>query len=143
MLNEIKLTGLEALVLEELEKHLILNSNRLRTLKDARLEIVPNEEAKFGLRIRDSKPSGTGLREHSDPMEVGAVNSLSRQAGTRCCPSQPKIPNQIKMKTTKKNGETRCVPTYRNGCKNSEKILRMTVFLNTETPTRVLLMNYL
>ena len=29
--DEIKLTGLEALVPEELEKHLILNSNRLRT----------------------------------------------------------------------------------------------------------------
>ena len=77
MLNEIKLAGHEALVLEELEKHLILNSNRLRTLKDARLEIVTYVEAKFGLRIRDSKPSGTGLRGHSDPMDVDAVNFLS------------------------------------------------------------------
>ena len=34
-------------------------------------------EAKFGLRIRDSKQSDTGLREHS---EVGSVNSLSRQS---------------------------------------------------------------
>ena len=42
---------------EELEKHLILNSNRLRTSEDARLEIVTYVEAKFGLRIRDSKPS--------------------------------------------------------------------------------------
>ena len=43
----IKLAGLEALALEELEKHLILNSNRLRTLEDARLEIeksvIPTE----------------------------------------------------------------------------------------------------
>ena len=31
--DEIKLAGLESLVPEELEKHLILNSNRLRTLK--------------------------------------------------------------------------------------------------------------
>ena len=38
--DEIKLAGLEALVPEELEKHLILNSNRLRTFEDARLEIV-------------------------------------------------------------------------------------------------------
>ena len=37
-------------------------------------------EAKFGLRIRDSKPSDTGLREHSDPIDVDAVNSLSRLA---------------------------------------------------------------
>ena len=45
--------------LEELEKHLILNSNRLRTFEDARLEIVTYVEAKFGLRIRDSTPSDT------------------------------------------------------------------------------------
>ena len=66
--DEIKLAGLEALVAEELEKHLILNSNRLRTFEDARLEIVTYVEAKFGLRIRDSKPSENGfawtLRSH-------------------------------------------------------------------------------
>ena len=38
--DEIKLAGLEALVPEELEKHLMLNSNCLRTFEDARLEIV-------------------------------------------------------------------------------------------------------
>ena len=48
--DEIKLAGLESLVLEELEKHLILNSNRLRTFDDARLEVVTYVEAKFGLR---------------------------------------------------------------------------------------------
>ena len=53
--------GLEALELEELDKHVILNSNRLRTFEDARLEIVTCVEAKFGLRIRDSKPSDTGF----------------------------------------------------------------------------------
>ena len=35
------------------------------------------EEEKFGSRNRDSRPSDTGLREHSDPMDVDAVNSLS------------------------------------------------------------------
>ena len=35
--DEIKLAGLEALVPEELVKHLILNSNLLRTSEDARL----------------------------------------------------------------------------------------------------------
>ena len=79
--DEIKLAGLESLAPEELEKHLILNSNRLRTSEDARLEIVTYVEAKFGLRIRDSKPSDTGLREHSDPIDVGAVNSLSSGKG--------------------------------------------------------------
>ena len=74
MNDEIKLAGLEASVSEELEKHLILNSSRLRTFEDARREIVTYVEEKFGLRIRDSTPSDTGLREHSD---VGAVSSLS------------------------------------------------------------------
>ena len=46
--DEIKLAGLEALVPEELENHLILNSNRLRTFVDARLEIVTYVDAKFG-----------------------------------------------------------------------------------------------
>ena len=80
--DEIKLAGLEVLVPEEVEKHLILNSNRLRTFEGARLEDVTYVEAKFGLRIRDSKPSDSGSRGHSDPMDVGAVSSLSlsRQA---------------------------------------------------------------
>ena len=80
--DEIKLAGLGALVPEELEKHLILNSNRLRIFEDARLEIVTYVEAKFGLRIRDSKPSDTCLCEHSDPMDVDAANSLSSVKGT-------------------------------------------------------------
>ena len=75
--DENKLAGLEALVPEELEKHLVLNSNRLRTLGDAGLEIVTYAEAKFRLRIRDSKPSDTGPRGHSDPLDVDAVESLS------------------------------------------------------------------
>ena len=75
--DEIKLAGLEALVPEELETHLILNSHRLQTFEDARLEVVTYVEAKFGFRIRDSKPSDTGSRGHSDPMDVDAVNSLS------------------------------------------------------------------
>ena len=54
-----------------------LNSNRLRTFEDARLEVVTYVEAKFGLRVRDPKPSDTGFREHSDPMDVGAVSSLT------------------------------------------------------------------
>ena len=49
--DETKLAGLESLVPEELEKHLILNSIRLRTFEDARLEVVTYVEAKFGLRI--------------------------------------------------------------------------------------------
>ena len=57
--DEIKLAGLESFVPEELEKHLILNSNRLRTLEDARLEVMTYMESKFGLGIRESKPRVT------------------------------------------------------------------------------------
>ena len=38
-------------------------------------------EAKFGLRIRDSKASETGARGDSDPLEVEAVNSLASGKG--------------------------------------------------------------
>ena len=62
--DEIKLARLEAPVPEELEKFLILKSNRLRKFDDACLEVVTYEEAKFGLRVRDSKPSNTGARGH-------------------------------------------------------------------------------
>ena len=79
---EIKLAGLESLVPEELEKHLILNSNRLRTFEDARLEVVTYVEAKFGLGTRDSKPSDTGARGHSDPMDDDAVNSSTKGTGS-------------------------------------------------------------
>ena len=71
--DEIKLAGLEALVPGELEKHLIL--------QNARLKVVTYVEAKFGLRIRDSNPSDTSSRGHSDPMDVDAVNSLSSGQG--------------------------------------------------------------
>ena len=79
--DEIKLAGLESLVPEEPEKHLIFNSNRLRTFEDARMEVVTYVEAKFGLRISDSKPSDTGARGHSDPIDADAVNSLSSGKG--------------------------------------------------------------
>ena len=42
-----------------------------------RLEVETYVEAKFGLRIRDSKASHMGARGHSDPIDVDAVNSLS------------------------------------------------------------------
>ena len=49
--DEIKVAGLEALVPEELEKHLILNSSRLGTFEEARLEIVTYVESKLGFKI--------------------------------------------------------------------------------------------
>ena len=60
--DEIKLSGLEALVQDELEKHLIFNSNLLRTFEDVLLEVVTYAEAKFGLRIRDARPGEATAR---------------------------------------------------------------------------------
>ena len=71
----------EGMVSEELEKHLILNSNRFRTFEDARLEIMSYVEATFSLRIRGSKPSEAGDREHFDPLDVDANNSLASSKG--------------------------------------------------------------
>ena len=81
--DEIKLGGLEALGPEELEKHLILHSNRLRTFEDGRLEIVTYVEAKCGLRIPDSKPSDTGSRRHADPWMLMRSILLSSTKGER------------------------------------------------------------
>ena len=52
----------------------------------------------------------------------GSSSHVERKALGDPLTKQPKIQNQIKTKTTRKNGATRCVPTYWNGCKNSEKI---------------------
>ena len=45
------------------------------------MQFVTYVEAKFGLRIRDSKASGTVTRGQSNPMDVDAVNSLSSSEG--------------------------------------------------------------
>ena len=66
---------------EELKKHLIPNSNRLRTFEDARREVVTYVEAKFGLRIRDAESGDAGPRGRSDPIDVDAVKSLSSSQG--------------------------------------------------------------
>ena len=76
-------------------------------------------------------------QERGDPFSSGIPEEQLLTEPTK----NPK--NQIKTKTTIKNGETCVIPTCRNGCKSSEKILWMTEFLNTETHTPVLLLNHL
>ena len=88
--DEIKLAGLEALVPEELEKHLILNSSRLRTFDDARFKLVTFVDAMFGLRIRDSKPNETRARGHCGPMDVDAINSIASATGKGKGSSNPR-----------------------------------------------------
>ena len=76
----------------------------------------------------------------SPPVSVSSSNVDDRTGQPVVCyqsrarsPSQPKIP------------KTKCQrrPTYRNGCKHSEKILWMMEFLNAETHTPVFLMYHL
>ena len=78
--DEIKRAGLEYLAREELE----LNSDRLRTFDDARLEFVTYVEAKFGLRIRDSKPSACG-GQLSLSSGKGKGSSSPRDGCLKCC----------------------------------------------------------
>ena len=94
-----------------------------------------------------SSDSGTEARE--DPCGIDSysvtVSSKHVEGTERSDPlTKPtQNPKPCKHETTRQNGATRCVPTSRSGCKNSEKISWMTEFLNTETHTPVLLMNYL
>ena len=71
----------------------------------------------------------------------GETGSLLKHQKS-CYMNQPKSQNQIKMRITNRYEETR-IQTYQNGCKNSKRILWMNEFMNTETHTRVLLMNHL
>ena len=81
MEDELKRAGLETLVPEELEKHLIFNSNRVKTFEDARSETVKYVEEKFGLRIRDFEQGKAELCKRSDPSDVGVVSSLLSAKG--------------------------------------------------------------
>ena len=83
--DEIKHAGLEALVPEELEKFLILNSNRLRTFEDARLKIVTYVETKFGLTIRDARPGEAVSRAQSTLLRPAKGNHRWRVLHMRRC----------------------------------------------------------
>ena len=83
---------------------------------------------------RSKWPCGKARTER--PVLFWSVRRLVDQANQQ---SQ----NQMKMWIPIKDGETRAIPKHRNSCKNSEKILWMIEFLNTETHTQVLLMNHL
>ena len=90
--------------------------------------------------------------DHSDhPPTIVSSESVERQV--RCDQYSSETSEELLNKPTKtpkpnKNEnheqvrETRVIPTYRNCCKNSERILWMTEFLNAGTHTRVLLMNF-
>ena len=83
---------------------------------------------------------------NSYPAAVSSKHVERQERGDPCSSGIPA--EQLLTKPTKnpkpnindtiKNGETCLIPTYRNGCKNSEKILWM-----IETSTPVLLMNHL
>ena len=77
--DEIKLAGLEALVHEELEKHLI--DTLLKSLANFRGCAPGDRDVRGGeiwLRIRDSKPSDTGSRGHTDFINILMRSTLFR-----------------------------------------------------------------
>ena len=78
----------------------------------------------------------------SDPASVSSSHVERKE---RCDPlTKPtKNPKPNKNENHEKERATRCVPTYRNGSKNSERISWMTEFLNAETHTPAPLMNHL
>ena len=80
MNNEIKWAGPEALVPKELEKHLILNSNRLRTVEDARRAVVTYVEKQFDFEIRDYKPSDTDCVS-TQRLERSTLSRQSKEKG--------------------------------------------------------------
>ena len=83
----------------------------------------------------------SGIDSHPVPVSSSHVERIER--GDPLLPKPTKNPKPNKKRKPRDRTVTRCIPTYRNGCKNSEKISWMTEFLNTETHTPVLLMNYL
>ena len=64
---------------ESFDCHARITSKELAQIHSVKSGIL--QHACSVSRIRDSKSSDTGLREHSDPMDVGAVNSLSSGKG--------------------------------------------------------------
>ena len=81
---------------------------------------------------------------------IVSSESVARQVrgdpyGTDHHPACESVERQVRgrMRITNRFRETRIIPTYRNGCKNSERILWMIEFLNAETHTPVPLKNHL
>ena len=73
--DEIKLAGLESLVREELEEHLISQLESLANIRGC----APGSRDVRGGEVWFE--NSTGSRGHSDPMDVHAVNSLSSGKG--------------------------------------------------------------
>ena len=109
------------------------------------LIVVPGLSASSSSSLPISTPMTSSMEmDHSDhpPAIVSSESVDRRQVRRDPYSSETKTQNQ-RMRIKSKYGETRIIPTYRSGCKISERILRMTEFLNAETHTRVLLMKYL
>ena len=93
-----------------------------------------------------SSDSEIGAREDlsgidSYPVSVSSDHVERIERGDALLTKPTKNPKPIKTKITRKNGKTRFVQKYRNGCKNSDKISWIREFLSAETHTLVLLVN--
>ena len=72
----------------------------------------------------------------SDPASVSSSRVERKEPGDPLT-KPTKSPKPKTTKTTKKNEETREIPKFLDGCKNSGKISWMTEFLNAETHTPI------
>ena len=88
--DELKLAGLEALVPDDVEKHLMINANRLDTYDKARLEVVTYVEARTGTKMKAEtlKPGGAGSSGRAGGGRPSA--GAPRPRGTR--PRSPSCP---------------------------------------------------
>ena len=125
-----------------MDTHLSLSTSTSMT--PLRQKIDHSESSSSSSTSTPTTPSKeTDQSDH--PPAIVSSESVDRQVETpqELLHEPTKNPKPEKTKTTSWNGETRFVPKSRNGCKNSERILWMKEFLNTEIRTRVLLMNHL
>ena len=133
--------------------HLIKNGIRIQCNTENFVPIVVLGLSATSSSSSTSTPTTPSSQEidHSDHHPaIESSESVDRQARRNPYTSETpeellheptEIPKPKKKQITNKYGEAR-IPTYQNGCKNSERILWRKEFLNTETHTRVLLMNH-
>ena len=91
-----------------------------------------------GTRAREDLEDLSGIDSY--PVSVSCEHVERKERGDLLT-KPTKNPKPNKNVDHELERETRAIPTYRNGCKSSEKILWMTELLKSHTP--VLLMNHL
>ena len=80
--EDIKMSALESLVPEDLEKHLLLNSSRLNTYQLMRDEIVSYVEVRHGMKIQEARIQQTTVNSNAMDVDALAKGRWSGKGGT-------------------------------------------------------------